>query len=130
MDASIPYSMRLKWFSDFPVDRDGKPTSDAAYRIIRYLFENRQTSHAPESIGNSLLLHPELVWCICRQLEFIDLVFQDPVGSGHYRYVLNSRYSELQAKIEESLIDNYAGVTSITSPPLPLLPGSSALPCR
>ena len=106
MDATIPYSTRLKWFLEFPVDRDGKPASDAAYRIIRYLFENRQKSHTPVRIADSMLLPPELVWCICRQLEFVDLVFQDPMHSGYYRYQLNSRYGELQAKVEVSLIDS------------------------
>jgi len=127
MDASIPYSTRLKWFLEFPIDREGKPTSDAAYRIIRYLFENRQNSHASERMGRALLLHPELVWCICRQLEFVDVVLQDPAGSGRYRYALASRYSELQAKVEVSLIDGHAPATDTRDRSSPLLPGSSAL---
>jgi len=107
MEDNISYSTQLKWFLKFPVDKDGKPTSEDTYHIIKYLFENRNKSHDPERVANSLLLHPEFTRCVCRQLEFIDLVFQDPRGSSHYRYQLNSQYSELQAKVEISLLENH-----------------------
>ena len=105
MEASVPYSTREKWFFYFPVDAEGKPTSDAAYRFIWYLFENRHRAHLPSQIADELVLHPELVRCLCRQFELIDIVFQEPPHSGYYRYRLCSRNTDFQAKVETSIID-------------------------
>ena len=76
-DAAIPDSTREKWFFSFPVDKEGIATSDAAYQLIRYPFENHHWAHAIPQMADALVLHPELVRCMCRQLELIDLVFRN-----------------------------------------------------
>ncbi|HPM81928.1 MAG TPA: hypothetical protein PLF81_14570 [Candidatus Anammoximicrobium sp.] len=104
-EVAVPYSVREKWFFHFPVNDEGMPTSDAAHELIRHLFYNRHLAHSVRKIADALVLNPELVRCMCRQLERIDLVFQDPPGSGCYRYRLASTNVELQGRIEASLVD-------------------------
>lgn len=116
MDASVPYSTWEKWFYHFPIDAEGQPTSDAAYRLIRYLFEHRDHAFAAGQLANELVLHPELVRCTCRQLELIDLVLQEPPASGRFRYCLHSRNTDLQAKVEAALIEFPARVADLSLP--------------
>jgi hypothetical protein len=115
-DATISYSTREKWFFSFPVDAEGNATSDAAYRLIRYLFENHHCAYAIPQMADALVLHPELVRCMCRQLELIDLVYEELPQSGCYRYRLCSRNTDFQAKVEASLID-YLGYAARSGPP-------------
>lgn len=119
MDASVPYSTRKKWFHYFAIDGNGTPSSDAAYQLIRYLFANHGQSHRPETLSRKLMLHPELVRSMCRQLETVDLVVQDPTGSRNYRYALNSPNTELQRKVEVALVDYRARAAELKIPPVP-----------
>ena len=119
MDASVSHNTWEKWFSYFPIDANGMPTSDAAYRLILYLFQNRHRKHTIDSVTAKLFLHRELVRCMCRQLEFTDLVAQDPPGSGQYRYVIDSTNAGLQAKVEVSLIEYPLMIGWLNLPYLP-----------
>jgi hypothetical protein len=105
MDAAALFSQSQEWFGTFPVDEHGVPTTHAAHRVINYFLENHRGTHIPERVADSLLLPRAQTACICRQLEFIDVLCQDPPDSGKYRYQLHSRQVDLQAKIEVSLID-------------------------
>jgi hypothetical protein len=120
-DARVPYSTRKKWFHFFPIDGDGLPTSDAAHQLIRYLFINSRQSHRPETLARKLMLHPELVRCMCRQLETVDVVVQEPAGSGLYRYALHSPNVEVQRKLEVALLDYASCPRGLKRPPLPPL---------
>lgn len=103
--SSVPYSTWRKWFFNFPIDGNGVPTSNSARQLLRYLFATRDRAHSSESLAEKLMLHPELARCLCRQFEVIDLVTQDPHGSGRYRYLLDSPNTELQREVEVALLD-------------------------
>lgn len=119
IDSPVPYSTWRNWFFYFPVDGEGIPTSDAAYQVLQHLFAGRHQTHTPEEIGEKLLLHRELVRCMCRQFEVVDLVTQEPAGSGRYRYRLDSENVELQRKVEIALLDYPSRSAQLNRPPLP-----------
>lgn len=122
MDARtswVSHSTRRKWFFSFPVDGNGFPTSDAAYRLIRYLFTNHHQAHLREALADRLLIHPELVSCMCRQLQIVDLVRQGPADSDEYRYALDSQNAELQRKVEVALLEYPARSRRLKKPPVP-----------
>lgn len=105
MEVTTAYATRESWYRFFPIDGNGVPTSDAAYQLLLHLFENRDRTVRSEDIAEVLGLHRELVQTMCRQLELVFLVFQSPPASGEYQYALHTRNSDLQAKVESSLID-------------------------
>ena len=74
-------------------------------------------------------MHPEMVQCMCRQFEVIDLLIRDP-GSYHeseymYRYDLNSENDEIQRKLEVALLDFEKRALELGIPHLP--PGNIPL---
>lgn len=118
--SHVPYLVWRRWFFRFPVDGDGVPTSDAAYQLLRYLFVHHHEAQLSETVAENLMLHPELVRCMCRQLEIVDLLQQDPAGSGRYRYMLDSPNTELQRKVELALLDYPRDAAQFRQPRRPL----------
>jgi hypothetical protein len=119
IDSPVPYSTWRKWFFYFPIDREGIPTSDPAYQVLQHLFAGRREAHSPEEIAEKLLLHRELVRCMCRQFEVVDLVTEEPAGSSRYRYRLDSENVELQRQVEIALLDYPLRSAELKRPPLP-----------
>lgn len=97
---------RRQWNAKFPIDEDGNPSYSEARVLLLYLFENRNTSHKPTELSSRLCLHEELVAVMCRQLEYLHLVVQEPKHSQSYRYDIRSPAVEFQAKVEQALIDH------------------------
>jgi hypothetical protein len=106
MDAPVSYAQKREWYSKFPVDRDGTPTSRNAYTLLRYFFAHRNKSFLPADVGNAVFVDAELVAIMCRQLELIFLLVQSPASSGKFQYFLRSPNTDFQAKVERALIEH------------------------
>ncbi len=105
MNLSASYAPQRMWFSFFPVDGNGVPTSDAAYHLIKFLFVNHDRTFSSDELAGKLMLRCDLVDYMCRQLEAADFVIQVPTGTNRYRYLLDSPNSEMQRKLEIALLD-------------------------
>lgn len=119
MEVEIPFATREKWFACFPIDGDGIPTSDAAYQLIQFLFDHRNEAFSPEELGKSLLLHPALVRCMCRQLLGVRLLSQEPHGANRFRYLVDSPNMALQINVENALLEYPAIAARLNRPTLP-----------
>jgi len=94
--------------ADFVLDGGGLPTSHAAYRLVSWLFDHRdQAAHISE-ISETLRLPQSTVRTMCRQLELLGLVVEEPRASYKYRYHLRCHDFELQAKVESAIVDYHA----------------------
>lgn len=77
----------------------------AAFELISHLFRNHNRAEHVEQIAAQLALHPELVYIMCRHLELVELVVQEPPASRRFRYDVRSPNVEVQAKVEAALLD-------------------------
>jgi hypothetical protein len=105
--------------TQFPIDSDGSPASDAAFSIITWLFRNNRRAQSVADLARILRLPQELIATICRRLKFVDVLTEDPPESRRYKYNLRCWDIDLQSKVEKSLLDYSERMRARYLPPLP-----------
>ena len=109
------------WRACFPIDASGMPTSDAAARLLMWLFQHRNRFTHVDEITGALHLPDELVRIMCRQLLATGLVASASHSPLCYAYNVRCRNATLQARLESHLID----LMLIPHQQLPSLPSAA-----
>jgi hypothetical protein len=91
--------------SEFAIDRNGVPTSDACYKIISFLLANNRQAFNPKEIAKALSIPPGAVDLICRELTLVELVVSTVGDDIRYQYATDTPNSTLQDLVERALID-------------------------
>jgi hypothetical protein len=86
----------------FPVDGEGKPTSETAYRLISYFFRHRDSAFVPDGLVVHVGESERVLSQMCRRLLSVGVIKEDTYGV--YRYDLNSWNVDLQGKVEAALV--------------------------
>jgi hypothetical protein len=118
MRKSVAFSTLKSWFSLFPVDGRGIPTSDAAHALIAYLFKSPRKAHSVKQLSKELFLPQQLVEMMCEQLRIVFVLTQGP-HDGRYRVSDDPRNVQLRLKIERVLTDEGAWMFGYSRPCLP-----------
>ena len=106
-----------QWFECFPVDGNGAPTSDISHQLLSIFFSSPAETFAADELAQELSIPQELIELLCRQLEIVFVLRQDPPES--YRFTLShpdERNVQLRRKISAQLVRELVG--EITPPRL------------
>ena len=118
---NIDYRARIAWHKYLPFDECGRPTSEAAFLLVRFFFEHSNRSFAIGDAARQLQMHYDLVQILSAQMHAYAILTQDPPSSGMFRYFLKSPNVDFQARVEASLISYWDWSKSLKLPPFPPL---------
>ncbi len=90
----------------FVLDSKRRLSTKAAYKLTAWLFEHRNQATDVSTISHAIRVPVNYVRTMCRQLEILDILAEEPLLSLQYRYNVNCWDVELQAAIESLLIDS------------------------
>ena len=119
METQVGFSTLESWFSCFPVDGQGIPTSDAAHALVVRLFEDPQETHSVQRLSEELFLPKELVETMCEQLRTAFVLKQEAKDGGQYRVSDDSRNLQLRRKIERVLASPEGWMINRSRPCMP-----------
>lgn len=88
-----------------PIDKYGRPTTYLAFRILKFMFSQRDKSFASNKLSKLMAANLSDTELICKQLKYLDLFIEDHSQPSKYRYNLNSTNTETQASFERYLVE-------------------------
>lgn len=90
-----------------PIDKHGRPTTYLAFRILKLMFSQPNRFFTPRELAKLLVAKHSDTELICRQLERIDFLIEDPSQPGKYKYNLKCTNVDAQAALESYLAEVY-----------------------
>jgi hypothetical protein len=88
-----------------PIDSQGIPTTYLSFMILKLMFSELNRWFTPEDLSKLLAAKHSDTDSICRQLKLMDLINEDPLQIGRYRYNLNTTNVNTQTDLECFLAD-------------------------
>lgn len=87
------------------VDAKGRPTTYLSFMILKLMFSDPNRWFTPREIAKLLAAKCSDTDMICRQLELVDLLTENPSQPGQYQYNWSSTNVDLQVGFETFLVD-------------------------
>jgi len=108
-----------RWFACSPVDGTGTPTSDLSHQLLTRFFEHQHRVYPVKRLSREFFLEQELVNLVCRQLEMLFVLRQDPPESRRYRLSTEPYNLQLREKIKAVLAKERLGAVVPSRPCVP-----------
>jgi hypothetical protein len=99
-----PYNLPER-LNVFAVDGQGIPTTYLSFEILKTAFSEPHRWFTTKELTTLFATTYYETNTICRQLELADLLTENPMQHGQYRYNLNSQNVDVQVGFEKFLID-------------------------
>ncbi len=105
MDANTKFTEEQQATELPPIDRQGIPTTYLSFLILDMMFSERNRWFGSDQLAKFLAARPSDAHAICAGLKHADFLIEDDSTPGTYKYNLNCRNAERQAKLEKFLLE-------------------------
>ena len=87
------------------IDSQGIPTTYLSFLIVDLIFSQRNRWFTADQLAKLLAATPSDTHAICAGLKAADFLVEDAGAPGTYKYNLNCRNAERQARLEKFLLE-------------------------
>lgn len=119
-EGFVDFATLEAWFHCRPVDEDGTPTSELSSALLRFFQCHPDEIFDVWELSEEFHVAPALVQIMCRQLEHLFLLDQDPPDSEQFRLYHGPRNAQFRHRVWQQLIT----AASACRPFNPLSPSS------
>ena len=104
-DHFLPsYEQIENWFHEIPIDKEGNVQHFTAAQILQLLHGNPEQIFTCDAIEEATAIHPKQVEIICRQMELLHIIRQDPSDASSFQWnEAGNRNTVFRALVAEKL---------------------------
>ena len=131
-ESALDFATLEAWFHFKPVDEEGRPTSEISRALLRFFQSHRDLTFSAIELSEEFNVDASLLQLICKQLEHMFLLRQDPADTGLFRVYRGSRNVQFRNSVWQHVSaltrDNDASTTvALPDCPESVVPESPAV---
>ena len=102
-EAVVDFATLETWFHCKPVNEHGLPTSELSLALLRFFQSHPDEIFDVSELSEEFYVPPVLVQILCRQLEHLFLLVQDPPDNEQFRVYHGPRNAQFRHRVWQQL---------------------------